>query len=329
MNQRGHKVNAVVLENSRLHELLKDEVSCIPLRDGLWSRLRILLGLIRNFSPNVIHVHHKKDLLLGALLKRLSRSRIKYIHTRQMDLPGNKKNPYHTFIYASMDLLIAITDRLKNQILQRINIAPQKVVRLYYGVPLPEPKNERCEELDLDSTQFNIGVIARIDHKKEQHVIIDAIDHLKTKGIDDIHVFLIGGSTDDDYLNLIQKRIEKGELNDQIKLTGFIDNPQQLMPCFDVIVLTTSIETFGLVLPEAMRMNVPVIGANGGGVPEIIDHMETGLLFEAGNAEGLAEQIVLIKDENLRKKLAVKGKEKADRLFEIEHHFDELERLFK
>ena len=53
------------------------------------------------------------------------------------------------------------------------------------------------------------------------------------------------------------------------------------MPCFDLIILPTYEETFGLIVAEAMMMQVPVIGSNAGGVPEIINHQENGLLFES------------------------------------------------
>lgn len=56
----------------------------------------------------------------------------------------------------------------------------------------------------------------------------------------------------------------------------------------DAVVLTTECETFGLIMIEAMMAGVVVIGSNSGGVPEIIDHLEHGLLFNVFDAQDLS-----------------------------------------
>lgn len=322
---RGHAVKAIVSPNSKLHTSLKDHLPIVEIQHGLWNSFWQLRKEIRSFRPEIVHVHHKKDLLLSSLLKNLSGVRFKYVHTRQMDLPGRKKNIYHSFIYRSIDLLIAITDRLKNQILTNISIDPNRVARLYYGVPSTNHREKRCNDLVKDSSAFNVGVVARIDNKKEQHVIIEALEHLGEKKL---HLHLIGDSTDDEYYQKLLGLIHKLNLTDQVFLHGFVKQPQEIMACFDLIVLTTGIETFGLVLPEAMRSGVAVVGANGGGVPEIIDDNVNGLLFESGNPKSLADCLETMMDFSKRHKFAEMGKMKADKQFEIEHHFNELEKLF-
>lgn len=102
------------------------------------------------------------------------------------------------------------------------------------------------------------------------------------------------------------------------------------MSCFDVVILASKCETFGLVLPEAMRAGVVVIGSNCGGVPEIIRHGETGLLFESENAEDLTNQLrKLIDDHQLCIKLASAGKAEADERFSEEKHFQRLLEIFR
>ncbi len=97
------------------------------------------------------------------------------------------------------------------------------------------------------------------------------------------------------------------------------------MSAFDVVVLATKQETFGLVLIEAMRNGVAVIGTNAGGVPEIIDDGKTGLLIEPDDAAGLEQCLLrLIQDAQLRESLAKVGKQKADQMFSQEQHYNRL-----
>ena len=51
-----------------------------------------------------------------------------------------------------------------------------------------------------------------------------------------------------------------------ICFTGFLQSPMNYMPFFNLVVLPTYEETFGLVVAEAMLMKVPVLGSNAGGV---------------------------------------------------------------
>ena len=117
---------------------------------------------------------------------------------------------------------------------------------------------------------------------------------------------------------------------DLIIFNDFVDNPQELMQVCDCICLTTYEETFGLVLPEAMRAGIAVIGSNRGGVPEIIDHEKTGLLFESKDEQSLFQQISLLyNDPELKYNLARQGKAKADNMFDYDLHFQTLENVFK
>lgn len=328
LSDRGNDVRAIVFEGSRLHKMIKQETDCITVRKPTLQSFFHLQKVLAKVKPDIVHVHHKKDLLAIACLRRFSGLDFKYVHTRQMDQPRNKKNPYHSFIYRSMDVIIAITDRLKNQIVSKINVDPNRVIRLYYGVPSPERHIKRCSEIAIQSNDFNVGVVARIDSKKDQHIIVEATKLLLADN-KKVRTYLIGGTTNEEYLNKIKHLISKYGLKKNVIITGFVEKPQELMPCFDLVVLTTSNETFGLVLPEAMRMGIPVIGAKGGGVPEIIDHEVNGLVFEPGNSKDLKIQIAKLMDKEKRIKLAIEGKKKADIMFDIDQHFDKLQHVFK
>jgi glycosyltransferase involved in cell wall biosynthesis len=95
------------------------------------------------------------------------------------------------------------------------------------------------------------------------------------------------------------------------------------MQCLDVLVMPSGVETFGLVLIEAMHCGIPVIGSNKGGVPEIIDHGITGLMYETDDLPAFAEAIArMYHDESLRRQLAQAGQRKAREMFvaDIQYH---------
>lgn len=67
-------------------------------------------------------------------------------------------------------------------------------------------------------------------------------------------------------------------------------------------------EGLGVVLLEAMACKVPVIGSNIGGIPDIIQDGETGLLVPEKNISKLSKAVInLVENENFRNKLANGG----------------------
>jgi len=289
-----------------------------------------LSRIVKRFNCKIIHVHHKRDLFLAALTK-IFHPKIKIIHTRQMLITKPKKGLYHSFIYRSIDKMIAITEELKDRILKYVNIPVEKVCTLYYGVKEPNLNPESCNSFfkKFGKAAFNIALIGRIDRKKDQHVLIKATAILKEKGID-VMSYVVGGSTDDDYKIKLEALINDLNLVEQVIMTGFQNDPQRFMNCFDVVVLTTAHETFGLVLAEAMRAQTAVVGANNGGVLEIIENGSTGLLFEAGDEKDLARMLLrLYENRELKENLAKAGKLSADKLFNQENHFLALSEIIK
>lgn len=73
-------------------------------------------------------------------------------------------------------------------------------------------------------------------------------------------------------------------------------------------------EPFGRVTPESMYLGTPVIGSDRGGIAEIIDDSETGLLFPAGDDEALADCLTkLVENQEFRNALATRGPTAAER----------------
>ena len=127
------------------------------------------------------------------------------------------------------------------------------------------------------------------------------------------------------YFERLQQQVNQLNLGDNVIFYGSHSHPTEIMPAFDAVVLATKQETFGLVLIEAMRSGVAVVGTNAGGVPEIIDHEQTGLLVQPENAQDLTEKLQFLYEQpQQRQRMALAGKEKADRLFSTETHYEQL-----
>jgi glycosyltransferase involved in cell wall biosynthesis len=290
-----------------------------------------LARLIDDHDIDIVHMHWGKDLALAALAKRLSRSKPALVYTRQMNVTRSKKDWYHQFLYGEVDRLVTITHLLAEKYTEFLGETfSNRITPLYYGVNQPSrilskaDIHEKRGELGFDDNDFIAGCFGRLEPGKGQYLLIEAIKLAADAG-KTIKALIVGHEMNPGYRDELKRLAAELDVSDHVVFHEFIPDPQSLMQICDCMVLTTHEETFGLVLPEAMRAGIAVIGSNAGGVPEIIDHDKTGLLFESKNATDLSQQLLKLRsDADLKHRLALNGKKKSDSQFNNELHFEKL-----
>ena len=91
---------------------------------------------------------------------------------------------------------------------------------------------------------------------------------------------------------------------DQVHFLGEQDQVLPLLSISDAFLLPSAQESFGLAALEAMACGVPVIASRVGGLPEVIDHEQTGFLHSPDDLEGMARSaILLLTDQRLHHRI--------------------------
>ncbi len=290
--------------------------------------IRIRRYIMKN-GINWIHVSWTKDLLLGVFLKIFTTRDVKLIFYRQMKLTRNKNSLYHRFIYKKIDLYLVITKKLYHEACKYLPLNKSIIHILSYGIRKPnhtlsDGKKVFFEKYNMEPSLFSVGVFSRIEEQKGQHLAIEAIHQSKHK----IQLSIVGHCMDEKYKSRLIDMSKDYNLSHLISFTGFLQSPMSYMPFFDLIVLPTYEETFGLIVAEAMFMKVPVIGSNAGGVPEIISHKSNGLLFQTRNHNDLQDKIdMIIEDSQLREKIIDNGYSFVSKHYDYSNHFAKFEKL--
>jgi L-malate glycosyltransferase len=333
----AHELIAITVPESRLEALLKEEniQPTLIAKTGVFGKVRAAFQLASLFEQkqiDVVHVHFAKDLPIVALAKSLSRQSVRLVHSRQMEMPGRKKDLYHRWVYSQVDHLICVTDKLAQEVRERVSLSGDKISRLYYGVPKP-PVNLVAQTAFLKSFPSNglkIAMFSRLEESKGQRRLIEALALLKQQGlVFKLYLFghFMGG---DGYEGALKALIAEKDLTGDVYWCGFQKNPGQLMPCFDLIVLPSDQETFGLVLIEAMAAGVAIMGSNTGGVPEIIEDSVNGYTFPPNDIKIFSEKMKsLLTNTTLREAFVKAGLKKYEKLFRHDEHFASLEEIFK
>lgn len=333
---KNFDVSCVVAKKSKLKDFILDVNKFELNRKSSFSIFASmkLAKIIDQNGIDIVHIHWTKDIPIVVLAKIFSKRKPKIVQTRHMTMTRFKDDFYHKFLYKNIDTIICVTKALQEQVNKFIpkDIRPRTKL-LYLGANENKALNDKQitefkKELKVENS-FMLGLIGRINEFKGQHLLIEAMNLLKEKELD-IKAYIIGHAMSEEYLEKLKQKVIKYELEAQVLFVGFTNEPSKFMQACDVVLMTSKNETFGLVTIEAMRNGTAVIASNSGGVLEIIDDEQTGLLFENGNFEDLALKIeMLYKDDILREKLVCLGQKKAEEQFDNEKQFEKLNTLFE
>jgi glycosyltransferase involved in cell wall biosynthesis len=103
----------------------------------------------------------------------------------------------------------------------------------------------------------------------------------------------------------LQRQVSRSGLEKAIMFAGYRNNAKKFLPLFDVFVLPSNTEGTPIVLLEAMAAAVPIVATAVGGVPELLEYGNAGILVDPGIPEGIANAfLTLYKCPELRNRLS-------------------------
>uniref|UniRef100_A0A7S2A9T0 Glycosyl transferase family 1 domain-containing protein n=1 Tax=Trieres chinensis TaxID=1514140 RepID=A0A7S2A9T0_TRICV len=121
-------------------------------------------------------------------------------------------------------------------------------------------------------------------------------------------------------LCIVGKGPQEDELKKYFKGTNTIftgqlsgDDLSAVFASADAFVMPSDSETLGFVVLESMASGVPVVGANAGGIPSIIDDGETGHLAEVGDVDDFVAQLNRLRDTDYRRRMGERARREAER----------------
>jgi N-acetyl-alpha-D-glucosaminyl L-malate synthase BshA len=105
-------------------------------------------------------------------------------------------------------------------------------------------------------------------------------------------------------------------IQDKIHFLGKQEHVNELLPLADLLLMPSEMESFGLAALEAMACKVPSIATWVGGVSELIDDGVTGLLYQVGDVDGMAQGALgLLRDRARLEEMRDAGRKTAQKRF--------------
>lgn len=269
--------------------------------------------LLKKYDPDVVHTHGQRAGLVGRLAtKNLP---IKIVHTEHTYTSEFRlKNPVlHLSHLRAMKVLnqytdytIAVSKAVKQFLIKNKLAKDGKISVVYNGItPMTKKIGENeisafKSEYGIEGKDIVIGTVGSFNEQKDTKTLIQAVAKMIKKW-PNIKLVLVGKGHLRRKLEHLAKRLK---IEDRVIFTGVLTNVLPALKSFDIFVLPSLSEAFGITLLEAMKAGVPIIATKVGGIPEIIRHNHNGILVEPRDAKGLAAAIMrLLNDKKLTKKL--------------------------
>lgn len=255
---------------------------------------------IQDFQPDLVCTHLSSATLWGSLAARLSSVPcVAFVHGFNS-----------AFSYRFADMLICVSEAVgKHMRDQRVPTSKLRVV--HNGIDLEPFLNCEPAVLPIPSNAFVVGAVAHLSPKKGYGELIHVARRVK-----DTHFVIVGEGPMRAHL----EQEAAGRLRDRLHLLGFRQDIPALMRRFDLFCLPSWKEPFGLVLLEAMAASKPVVAFRSGGVEEIVQHNQTGLLAPFPDIETMAAHISQLRDDPaLCQSMGAAGLERVSSCFTLAH----------
>ena len=304
LNQDNEATLVCFMDGSFARDAEALGIPVVILEGSMPTVLRRLKTMIREGGYEIVHCHGSRGNLVGALLKRtLDLPFVSTVHSDpKLDYMGR---PAARVIYGTlnqlaqraMDYHIGVSESMRELLISR-GFDPNRVFTIYNGIEFPDddarPESDRqalYRKYGLDAPEGSVvvGIAARLHPVKDYPTLLRAFAKAHAEH-PQLRLLIAGDGQDRAALEALRDELGIGGA---VCFAGWID-PEEITEFYralDVNVLTSLSETFPYALTEGAREHVCAVSSRVGGVPALITEGETGLLFEAGDADALAAHL--------------------------------------
>ena len=296
---------------------------------GFMSALGGVSQKIAQGQYELVHCHGSRANLSGALIKH-KHPGVPFISTvhsdYRLDYLGR---PMAKLIYGNlnafslrrMDALVCVSDSMKQTLAQR-DFDAARMHTIYNGVdfayePSAVPRAEWLSSIGCDFADDDIivGIAARLDPVKDVATLIRGFAEA-AQSCPALRLLIAGDGQQAQSLRELAQELGVGE---KVFFAGWLKDVDSFYNTIDINTICSLSETFPYAVTEAARMKLPTVSTNVGGIPMLIEHEQTGLLFEPGDASALATALSLLaQDKELRLRLGQNVYDKARREFSLD-----------
>ncbi|MCG8564086.1 MAG: glycosyltransferase family 4 protein [Desulfobacterales bacterium] len=304
MRERGHEVIIVAPEDTPLYTRAKEaDFKVYPIaftRLSLFKDYGRLKALFKKEAPHILNTHGNTDGKVALLAAKKARIPCR-IFSRHIS--AHVKNSWlNRLIYKKWSHYTFTTAGYTTRHLTRVfGLKHNQVFSMPSGIIPPETLMDKdgarkalAKELDLEEKTRFIGFAGRISRDKGVDILVKAFARIQRRIPH--HLAIVGDGTEA-YMEELKEWVQSKGLAERVHFVGFRENVWDFYRALDCKILASRnkngipFEGVPQALLEAMYCSCPVVGAQSGGIGDIIEDQVTGLIFPVEDHETLSQHI--------------------------------------
>ncbi|TAL09165.1 MAG: glycosyltransferase family 1 protein [Nitrospirae bacterium] len=225
------------------------------------------------------------------------------------------------------DLVLPVSRQIQRS-LEQGGVRPERLRTLYSGLDMARVMDQADgrdarRRFGIPAEALVLGTVANLFERKGYEVMIQALPEIVTAS-PAAHCLIVG-SGDAAYEARLRATVEVLGLERRVHFAGFQESVHPCLAAMDLYVHPALMEGFGIAVLEAMAMRKPVVATTTGGLPEIVQDGETGMLVPSGDAGALAGAVSsLLQNPGRRKQFGEAGRARVAAHFTVEAMMDRL-----
>lgn len=296
-----------------------------------------LISRLRRIQGHILHTHGYRSNFygrLGAIACGLKN--VCTVHVSLFDYLDTPRLLRYGYMFSERLMafktsrFICVSQAIRDDML-KLGLVDRKLCLIPNGVDLDRfyarpVSAQKLKVIGLNKNGPVIGTVGRMVPEKGQIYLIDALKFIKTSWPDLKCVFIGAGPLRD---QLIKRASELGVL-EMCRFCGEHADIENIYPLFDIFVLPSLREPFGLALLEAMASGIPVIATSSGGPMDFIDQNINGCVVPPQDSCQLAQKIDdLLKDRPQAASVAENGRRTAQKYYDVQRNVRKTEAIYR
>lgn len=340
--RKGHEVHFIVtdvpfrlgtfVDHVYIHEMDTTTYPVLRTPPYDFSLAALMANVIDEYELDILHAHYALPFAVCAFLaKQMAKRDVKVVTTlhgtdvtvlaqdlrlKQVMKLGIEKSDRVTAV--SQDLIAQTKELFETD---------KEIECLYNFVDTDVFKPRAGDEVRKCLSRPDERVLLHISNFRPVKRICDVIQ-IFARVANQVNARLVLVGEGPDY-NAARDLVHQLNLHNSVDFLGKQDEVAPLVDSADILLLPSEKESFGLVALEAMACGVPVVGTIAGGIPEVVQHGETGFLSPVGDVDQMAAQVLqLLRDDELYQQFSINSRTRAQTQFHVRDKVGEYEALY-
>ena len=244
---------------------------------------------IRAFNPDVIHMHKSRfhyfllPILMCGVKKRLYT--VHCLADKDTRGKGLRKLVSFAFRHCRVEP-VAISDLCRESLVRTYGLDRNSVPCIYNGIDTEKFRNleERTAPRKGKLTCVSVG---RLSPPKNYPLLLRVAEKVHEKW-PDVKFVILG---DGELRETVEEQLTRQHSRDYVHLMGSVSDVNRYLWEADIFLMTSDYEGLPLTVLEAMAAGLPVVSTKAGGVVDVVENEENGLLVDCGDEQGLVSAI--------------------------------------